>query len=235
MKKLDVLILAAGKGSRIKGTTPKLLLKIKNKTLIDHTINLARSIKPSKIYIIINSKLLFLKKSNKDCSFIMQKKLFGTGYAAKLFLKHKKNKFNNLIILLADTPFINISDINKIKKKLIKDDLVVFGFKNKQNMSYGLIQKDKNQKIKKIIEYKNASVNEKKIDLCNSGVMGINRKNVKNLLKIKKNKKLNEYLLTDIVEITKKLKGNVSCVISQKSKNNRGINTISEYHEAKNQ
>ena len=165
----------------------------------------------------------------------MQKKLFGTGYAAKLFLKHKKNKFNNLIILLADTPFINISDINKIKKKLIKDDLVVFGFKNKQNMSYGLIQKDKNQKIKKIIEYKNASVNEKKIDLCNSGVMGINRKNVKNLLKIKKNKKLNEYLLTDIVEITKKLKGNVSCVISQKSKNNRGINTISEYHEAKNQ
>ncbi len=235
MKKLDVLILAAGKGSRIKGTTPKLLLKIKNKTLIDHTINLARSIKPSKIYIIINSKLLFLKKSNKDCSFIMQKKLFGTGYAAKLFLKHKKNKFNNLIILLADTPFINISDINKIKKKLIKNDLVVFGFKNKQNMSYGLIQKDKNQKIKKIIEYKNASVNEKKIDLCNSGVMGINRKNVKNLLKIKKNKKLNEYLLTDIVEITKKLKGNVSCVISQKSKNNRGINTISEYHEAKNQ
>ena len=235
MKKLDVLILAAGKGSRIKGTTPKLLLKIKNKTLIDHTINLARSIKPSKIYIIINSKLLFLKKSNKDCSFIMQKKLFGTGYAAKLFLKHKKNKFNNLIILLADTPFINISDINKIKKKLIKNDLVVFGFKNKQNMSYGLIQKDKNQKIKKIIEYKNASVNEKKIDLCNSGVMGINRKNIKNLLKIKKNKKLNEYLLTDIVEITKKLKGNVSCVISQKSKNNRGINTISEYHEAKNQ
>ena len=80
----------------------------------------------------------------------MQKKLFGTGYAAKLFLKYKKNKFNNLIILLADTPFINISDINKIKK-LIKNDLVVFGFKNKQNMSYGLIQKDKMKKKKKLL------------------------------------------------------------------------------------
>ncbi len=235
MNKLDVLILAAGKGSRIKGTTPKLLLKIKNKTLIDHTINLARNIKPNKIYIIINSKLLFLKKRNKDCSFIVQKKLLGTGHATKLFLKYQKNKFNNLLILLADTPFISLGDISKIKKKLVRNDIVIFGFRSKKNMSYGLIQKDKNGNIKKIIEYKNASSYEKKINLCNSGIMAVNKKNIRNLLKIKKNKKLNEYLLTDIVEITKKLKGNVSSVISQKSKNNRGINTINEYLKAKNQ
>ena len=234
MNKLDVLILAAGKGSRIKSKIPKLLLKIKNKTLIDHTINLSRKIKPNKIFIIINQRLSFLKKNYKDCSFLLQKKILGTGYATKLFVKHRKNKFNNLVILLADTPFISLQDINKIKKKLIYNDLVLFGFRSKKNKSYGLIKKDKNGNIKKIIEYKNASSIEKKINLCNSGIMGINKKNLKNVLKIKKNIKLSEYLLTDIVEITKKLKGNISCVISQKSKNNRGINTLSEYFEAKN-
>ena len=234
MNKLDVLILAAGKGSRIKGKIPKLLLKIKNKTLIDHTINLSRKIKPNNIYVIVNSRLLFLKKNYKDCSFLVQKKILGTGYATKLFVKHQKNKFNNLIILLADTPFISLLDINKIKKKLIYNDLVVFGFRSKKNTSYGLIKKDKNGEVKKIIEHKNASSNEKKINLCNSGVIGINKKNLKNVLKIQKNKKLNEYLLPDIVEITKKLKGNISCVISQTSKNNRGINTLSEYFKAKN-
>ena len=116
MHKLDVLILAGGKGSRLKGKIPKLLLKIKNKTLIDHSINLAKKIKPNKIYIIINEKLLFLKNKHKNCEFIIQKEPLGTGHAAKLLIKKKNLKLNNLLILLGDTPFISLKDVNKIKK-----------------------------------------------------------------------------------------------------------------------
>ncbi|MDC3053355.1 NTP transferase domain-containing protein [Candidatus Pelagibacter sp.] len=228
MNEFDILILAGGKSSRFKKKKPKLLFKIKNKKLIDHSINLARKIKPRKIFVIINNRLNFLKRKNKDCVFLIQKKPLGTGHAVRIYLKHKK-RTDNLLVLLGDTPFIRLEDINKIIKKMYLNDLVVFGFKSKKNHSYGLIKIDKHNNVLKIIEYKNATKAEKKIYLCNSGIMGINKKKLNLINKIKKDTNTKEYLLTNIVEIMKRENRKISCVISNRSLSNRGINTYKEY------
>ena len=88
-KKLISIILAGGKGTRLKYKTPKVLLKIKNKTLLQTSINLAEYFSED-INIVINQSLLFLKKKIKECNFFLQKTSLGTGHAVREFFKSKK-------------------------------------------------------------------------------------------------------------------------------------------------
>lgn len=230
-KDLNIVILAAGKGSRFKSKTPKILIKIKSKTLIEHSISLAKKINPKNIYLILNPKLSFLEKKLR-CKFFYQNRPLGTGHAIKLFLK-KHNNLNKLLILNADTPFINLDTANKIIEKLNSFDLVLSGFITKKNKSYGLIKKNKENKVTKIIEYKNANKKDKEINLCNSGMMGISKKNYKNIFKIKKNKTTKEYYLTDIAKLTFENGLNTKIVLIKNNSLSKGINTINDYKSTK--
>ena len=230
-KDLNILILAAGKSSRLKSKTKKIFLKIKSKTLIEHSIIFAKKLKPKNIFIITDPKFNFLAK-NYNCKFLYQKKALGTGHAVKIFLK-KNNDSKKLLILYADTPFININAAKKIINKLNIADLVLTTFKTKNNTSLGLVKIDSNKKITEIIEYKNANLNEKKINLCNSGMMGSGKKNYKNVYKIKKNKITKEYYLTDLVKISHKNGKLIDKVMIENNLISRGINTIKEFNNLK--
>jgi bifunctional UDP-N-acetylglucosamine pyrophosphorylase/glucosamine-1-phosphate N-acetyltransferase len=222
------IILAGGKGTRIKKKIPKVLLKIKNKTLIQISINLAETFS-YKINIVINKTLIFLKNELKNYNFFLQKDSLGTGHAVKEFFKNKRfNKKNYFMILYADTPFILRSDINKMLKKSKIFDLVILAFKTKVNKGCGLVQKDKSSVIE-IIEYKNSNKQQRKIDICNSGIMIFNYK-VKKLLKlIKKDTTTKEFYLTDIVKISQKKSLNIGVVVSNNEIRSRGINDIKTY------
>lgn len=222
------IILAGGIGSRIKHKTPKVLLKINNKSLIETSINLAE-IFSKKINIVINKSLTFLKNEFEDYNFFLQKSSLGTGHAVKEFFKNRKFKKKNIfIILYADTPFILESDINKMLKKIKKFDLVILAFKTNSNKDCGLIKK-KRSTIVEIIEYKNSNKQERKIKICNSGVMIFNNKVQKLIKLIKKNAVTNEFYLTDIVKISKSKKLSVGVVVSKDEIRARGINDIQTY------
>jgi bifunctional UDP-N-acetylglucosamine pyrophosphorylase / glucosamine-1-phosphate N-acetyltransferase len=222
------IILAGGKGTRIKHKTPKVLLKIKNKTLIETSINLAE-IFSNKINIVINKTLLFLKNEFKNCNFFLQKSSLGTGHAVKEFFKNRKfNKKNIFMILYADTPFILKSDINKMLKKIKIFDLVILAFKTNSNKGCGLI-KIKKSSVVEIIEYKNSKKQEKKINICNSGIMIFNYKVQKVIKLIKKDAITNEFYLTDIVKISKNKNLSIGVVVSNDEIRSRGINDIKTY------
>ena len=135
--------------------------------------------------------------------------------------------------MYADTPFININAAKKIINKLNSTDLVLTTFKTENNTSLGLVKIDSNKKITEIIEYKNANLKEKKINLCNSGMMGIGKKNYKNVYKIKKNKITKEYYLTDLVKISHKNGKLIDKVMIENNLISRGINTIKEFNNLK--
>ena len=84
----------------------------------------------------------------------------------------------------------------------------------------------------KIIEYNNATKQEKKIHLCNSGMMGIAKNNFKNIFNIKKNSNSGEYLITDLVNISYKKKLRIAN-INENKKRVLGVNTIKDYQELK--
>tara|TARA_A100000164_G_C21692223_1_gene669495 strand:+ start:10 stop:738 length:729 start_codon:yes stop_codon:yes gene_type:complete len=231
-KKLVSIILAGGKGSRIKYKTPKVLLKIKKITLLQASINLAKNFS-DEIDIVINPSLKFLKDSYKKLNFFIQKKSLGTGHAVKEFFKHKKSYKKDLfIILYADTPFILKSDIKKMIKITKYYDLVILAFKTNSNKGCGLIKKNKNS-VSEIIEYKNSNKEEKKIKICNSGVMVFNYR-VKTFIDlIKKNYISQEFYLTDLVKICKDKGLKIGVIISKNEIRSRGINDIKTYKKNK--
>tara|TARA_Y100000591_G_C21838707_1_gene704244 strand:+ start:2131 stop:2841 length:711 start_codon:yes stop_codon:yes gene_type:complete len=228
---LNILILAAGKGSRLKSKTPKIFLKLKSKTLLEHSISFAKKLNPKDIFVITNPKYKYLDKIY-NCKFLFQKKPLGTGHAVKIFLK-KNHSAKKLLILYADTPLISLNAAKKVVKKLNYSDVVLTTFRSKKNLSMGLVKINSKKKITSIIEYKNANSKDKKIDLCNSGMMGINQTNYKNIFKIKRNKITKEYYLTDIVKISYEKNLLINKISIKNNLASRGINTIEEFNNLK--
>ena len=232
-KDLEIIILAAGKGSRMKTRIPKILNKLHNKTLINHVIEKSRKLKPSRINIIVNKNLNSLQKKIPKINYIIQTRPLGTGHALKLYYKKTNNVKKYLVVLYADAPLINLKDILKIYKNLKKkNDLIVIGAEVNRNKSHGIIVK-KSGKISKIVEFSNANTKEKKIKMCNTGVIGLKSKFLNLTSKIKKNKSKNEYLITDIVNIAYQKKLSIGLIKTRNSYKSFGVNTIDELNRLK--
>ena len=232
MKDLEIVILAAGKGSRMKTKTPKLLNKIKGKSLIEHTINNAQKIKYAKINVIINKDLEILKKKFNQIRFIKQNRAQGTGHAVKVYLKQTK-KLNNILIMMGDAPFVSIVDIKKVLKQLKKNALVVLGSKLKKNFGNGLIIL-KDNFIKEIKEFKLTNKESSNSHFYNTGIFGIQKEHVKLINQIKKNKKLNEFLITDLLKIAYRRKIKSKLIKTYKHKISFGINNLDELKKISN-
>ena len=135
--------------------------------------------------------------------------------------------------MYADTPFISLNSAKKIINKLSYSDLVLSTFNSSNNSSYGLVKLNSKNEITQIIEYKNANKKEKKITMCNSGIMGIGKKNYNNIFRIKKNKITKEFYLTDIVKISYRKKLKIKNVSIKNNLFAKGINTIREFNAIK--
>ena len=227
MDKFEILILAAGKGTRMKNNTPKLLNRINNQTILDKTIKNAQKMKSSRINVVINKDYNSFIKKYPKINFIFQTKRLGTGHAVMSFLKKKKKINNNLLIMMGDAPSINYNSIKDVVKKNNNIPIVLLGAYLKKNYSNGMIQ-FKKKKIIRIKEFSFLNKNEKINCLCNTGIMGIQKKYIKNIYLIKKNKSKKEFLLTDIVNIGYKKQIDIGLVLTNASPLSFGINTLKD-------
>jgi bifunctional UDP-N-acetylglucosamine pyrophosphorylase / glucosamine-1-phosphate N-acetyltransferase len=227
MRNFEVLILAAGNGTRMKSKTPKLLNKIGKHTILDKSIRLALSLDSKKVNVIINKDYQIFINKYKNVKFFHQNKILGTGHAVKSFYKNNKTIKNNLLIMMGDAPSIKKNSIRKVLSKLKKIPIVILGACIKKNKMHGMIE-IKNDKIKQIKEYSFLKQKEKNNCICNTGIMGIQKKFLYLINKIKKNKFKKEYLLTDIMSISSKKKIKTSLVLANEGPLSFGINTIKE-------
>ena len=92
MNKFEIIILAGGKGSRMKSVKPKLLNKISGVSILDIVIKKALSLNPSKVNVIINNQYEQIRNKYSNVNFFKQTRPLGTGHAVKTFLKKKKIK-----------------------------------------------------------------------------------------------------------------------------------------------
>ena len=234
---LKAIILAAGKSKRILSSHSKILHTICGKPIIDHVYdNLKKVIKKENINFVINSNLSDFQKRYKKSKFSFQQKPLGTAHAvlsAKSFYFSDKK---DVLIFYADNPFINNKIVNALfnLKKKKKSSIVMLAVKTKKKNEYGRLILNKNNEITEIVEYKDANSEQKKIQLCNSGIMLVDNHVLRKLLpKIKANNKKKEYYLTDIVGLAKKNNYKIDYVESDFF-TTFGINTGEELSIAEN-
>lgn len=200
--KISVVILAAGLGTRMKSSLPKVLQKICQKSMILHILDKAFKISDDVSVVLSYKKELVeeeIKKYYPNTKFIEQdlKKFPGTAGA----LKDYKSDKEKTLILCGDMPLIKEQSLKDFVN--LNSDFSVCVFDAKDPKSYGRIVL-KNNFIEKIVETKDANDDEKKISICNAGVYLINSNLLNELIvKIDNNNASKEYYLTDCVKLAK--------------------------------
>jgi len=234
MKSIYTVILAAGKSTRFKGGRSKIFQELAGLPIIVHVYNLAKKISGNNIIIVCNSKNFnSIKLLIPKCTFVIQKNQKGSADAilsAKKFLLNK-----NFLVLFGDVPLIRYQNIKKLinifKKNKKSGSMIAFNTSNPYG--YGRI-KYRNNKVLKIIEEINANDEEKKIQLCNSGILLANYKLFfQNINKIKLNKIKNEKYIPDIFEIYNKQGYSFNYIICDEE-DMLGVNTLEDFYNIDN-
>ena len=228
---LKIIILAAGESKRILSSKSKILHTIGGKTILDHVIdNVGKLVNKNNINIVISPKLKQLKKEYKKISFSFQTNPLGTAHAVLSCKNFYSKKNQDILILYADNPFIDKEIINKMVnlKKKNNSDLVLLTVNTNKKNEYGRIVLDKEDKVKKIVEFKDATSDQKRISICNSGIMLFKSEVLKRLIKkIEPKNKKKEYYLTDIIELANENNLKVDYIKSNFLKT-LGVNTKQE-------
>ncbi|MCQ2914377.1 MAG: bifunctional UDP-N-acetylglucosamine diphosphorylase/glucosamine-1-phosphate N-acetyltransferase GlmU [Alphaproteobacteria bacterium] len=200
------IILAAGQGTRMKSSLPKVMHKIAGQPMVCHllsTISKLNDVKES--VVVVGPNMDIVAKAVAPNKVALQVKQQGTGDAVKAAKDLLNGVKGNILILYGDTPLIKLETLEKmIARRESGYDVVVLGFTPADAGRYGRLVV-KNEKLEKIVEFKDASDEEKAIRLCNSGVMCVNAEKLfKWLDNLNNNNAAKEYYLTDIVEMANK-------------------------------
>ena len=197
---LTVIILAAGKGTRMRSDGPKVLFEAAGRPMIDYVIDGARGCKADKIVVIVGNCAEAVMEHTKadDVFFCEQKEQLGTAHAVKSAWEHIDDEAN-ILILCGDMPLVTSQTLSDFIDK--SDNSVNFiSVKTDNPTGYGRVVRSSNGEVIKIVEEKDANKNEKDIKEVNAGVYLCKGSELKKRLNAVSNDNAQkEYYLTDIV------------------------------------
>lgn len=244
MEKNSLIILAAGRGKRMNSDIPKALTNLNGISLIENLLNTIKETSHRDVSIIVgfNGEMIIEKLSGAPYNFFWQREQLGTGHAVKQAEEFLKGRYDNHLILCGDSPFISKDTIESIISTHEKDASVItmvtlklknFDGENSGFYHFGRIIRDDNGDVLKIVEFKDASEDEKNITEVNVVVYCIRDSWLwKNLEEIKNNNNQKEYYLTDLIQIARLQGLRVNSIISHKVFEMMGVNTAEELLKA---
>lgn len=208
MSKLKAVILAAGKGTRMKSDLPKVLHKIDDKCLVDYVIDAASGAGAEEICLVVGYKYETVIEgiAHKDVRFALQEEQLGTGHAVKCagdFLGGE----GETLILFGDTPLITAETIKKLTEHHRKHNntVTVLSAKTDDPYGYGRIIRDEKGNFVKSVEQKDANEEELLCTEVNSGMYIFDTAELKEALeKLTPNNAQGEYYLPDTLTIIRK-------------------------------
>lgn len=207
-KELGCIILAAGKGNRMKSALPKPLHKVAGRSMVGHVIAAAEGLNPDKIVVVIGNGMEQLAEAVKPHQTALQQVANGTGGAALTAADHFKGFDGDILILFGDTPLVTTATLQRmvdIRRQFPAIGLTFSGMRVTAPNTYGRMVLDDDGTLKKIAEFKDASEEEKKITLCNGGIVCADGTQLfKWLGQIGNNNAQQEYYLTDLPGIARK-------------------------------
>ncbi len=235
------VILAAGKGKRMANPDlPKVMYKVNGKPMIDHVIELAHQLDSNSVIAIVGFKRQIVIDHLKEefgstVSFAIQEEQLGTGHAVMQTEQILKDFDGDVLILSGDVPLLTLSTMRNFLKThwRSKSAMTVLTANMSNPTGYGRIVRFADGSVDRIVEEKDASLEEKKINEINSGIYVFKRKELFEALRhIDFENAQHEYYLTDVLGYFTHHKMKVSAVLAKHFDEIRGINTVSQLMEA---
>jgi len=230
---VNVIILAAGQGSRMNSNISKVLHEVGNKTLIQHVLDAASPLSSS-INIIIGhaSESVRNSISNNKIQWVYQKEQLGTGHAVMQALPNI-DKDATCLILYGDVPLIKTQTLKTLLEKGQQSGFSLLTVIQNDPSGYGRIERDSSKLIQSIIEHKDADNEQRKINEINTGIMAVHGALlIKYLKQLEPNNSQGELYLTDIVKKAVKDNVNIASFICESSSEVMGINDKNNLAEA---
>ncbi|MCI5888574.1 MAG: NTP transferase domain-containing protein [Brachyspira sp.] len=232
------VILAAGKGTRMKSNLPKVLHEILGKALVGYVLDSVKHI-TNENFVIVGHHAEEVEKyvisHYENAKTVLQSPQLGTGHAVSMVCPMLENYSGQVLILCGDTPLITEDTLKKFVEyhRENKSDITVMSaiFENPTN--YGRIIRDTDNSLKCIVEEKDATLEQKAIKEVNAGIYCINWAKVKSAFsQLTSNNAQGEYYLTDIIEWGKKNGLSVNAYIMENNIETFGINSRVQLAEA---
>ena len=203
MNALNIIILAAGKGTRMRSDLPKVLHAVGGKPILHHVIDAARQLNPQNIIVVygFGGEQVQQQTPGEDLQWVLQAEQLGTGHAVQQALPHLPEQGKTLI-LLGDVPLVDVEACGQMLAQA-EQHLVVQTFIKDDPSGYGRIVRNDANEVVAIVEHKDASAAQRAIQEVNTGIMAMPNARLKHWLSsISNDNAQKEYYLTDIIALS---------------------------------
>ena len=169
---METIILAAGKGTRMKSKLPKVLHKVGGKPMLQHVIDAAKSAGSTREIVVIGNGAELVQQSFNDVEFVLQAEQLGTGHAVLCTKEKFANSNDTILVLCGDTPLFTGELLKNFVDKHIKSKAAatVLTAEMPDATGYGRIIREDDGTFRKIVEHKDANSYERQISEVNAGV-----------------------------------------------------------------
>ena len=215
--KITTIILAAGKGTRMRSELPKILHEIANRPLLQHVYDTVKQLENNTIKIVVGHGAELVTSTLKDLNadWVEQKQQLGTGHAVQqVFDIHSTSSgqastgsgqagigdTDTVLILCGDVPLLKLATIQSLIANVNEQSMALLTVNLANPYGYGRIIRDTTGQVIKIVEEKDATISEKQINEINTGIMAIKGRQLKKWLsRLNNNNAQGEYYLTDVI------------------------------------
>lgn len=235
---LALIVLAAGAGTRMNSDLPKPLHPLGGAPLVAHTLAAGAALEPSRLIVVTGHGADQVEAALQDiapeAACVRQSPQLGTGHAVLQAADALKDFDGDAMVLYGDSPFFTPETLQAMRIARASHDVVMLGFRPDDPGRYGRLVMD-GDSLQKIVEFKDATDDERKITFCNSGVLCADAATLMGLLaQITNDNASGEYYLTDIPELAGKA-GLTATAIACDASETIGINSRAELARAEQQ
>lgn len=197
---LDIVILAAGQGTRMRSAMPKVLHPVAGQSMLGHVIDTARALSPTAIHVVIGhgAEQVRERLSAEDVSFVMQTEQLGTGHAVAQALPALSAE--RVLILYGDVPLIETQTLERLLQQVGPEQLALLTVELADPTGYGRIVRGEDGRVQAIVEHKDASAQQKLIREGNTGILAVPGERLGDWLgRLSNSNAQGEYYLTDVI------------------------------------
>ncbi|TDE40196.1 bifunctional UDP-N-acetylglucosamine diphosphorylase/glucosamine-1-phosphate N-acetyltransferase GlmU [Antarcticimicrobium sediminis] len=205
--RIALVILAAGKGTRMNSDLPKVLHPIGQVPMLAHAMQSGGAVSPERTVIVAghgaDQVARAVEEIDETAQVVLQEEQLGTAHAVDQARAALEGFDGDVVVLYGDTPFIRPETLERMLAARAQHDLVILGFDAADPARYGRLVMQGDQ-LERIVEYKDASDEERALSFCNSGIMTGDARALFDLIsRVGNDNASGEYYLTDVVELAR--------------------------------